>query len=262
MRTLYLLIPFLLQFSFCQATVHRVAFSAPVTLSGESVVAIDIDGDSTYDISFRIKRNLDSVMVCFVEMNGASDAIESVPLPGWNAIAHSCGDTFSLYSKWEGITNIATEVGNCEFDGAGVKYLAFRKYKGAGYIYGWFRISANTTATSLTLLDFAYNDVPSVIPNILAGEGLCITDVNNQDTESGIKVFPNPASDVFTIDLTALQGGDVSYRLLNINGQQVLGGEGATDKLIPVDLANVSKGVYLLSIELAGSVYHKKVIAQ
>ncbi len=61
-----------------------------------------------------------------------------------------------------------------------------------------------------------------------------------------VKIFPNPTQDYIQIRTTNLQEfSKLTYRIFNINGQNLLSGE---DIHQPIDIRNLNPGLYLLKI--------------
>jgi len=67
----------------------------------------------------------------------------------------------------------------------------------------------------------------------------------NQDTQPlTYKVYPNPTSDYITIKID--RQNNYRYAISNIIGKRILQGE--FDKSVDLDLRNLRKGIYVLSI--------------
>lgn len=80
---------------------------------------------------------------------------------------------------------------------------------------------------------------------------------NLSDIISSSDLYPNPASDKITVDFTLTLAQKVDIRLFDIVGQQVdiiQAVDGIQGKnTIPIDVADLSKGVYFLQIGLNGN---------
>ncbi|MGL6037940.1 MAG: reprolysin-like metallopeptidase [Soonwooa sp.] len=80
---------------------------------------------------------------------------------------------------------------------------------------------------------------------------LAVSDVNS--TKNGLQVYPNPASDVITINNIAAKS---TYQIFNMAGQVVA--NGATDGKVQV--SKLDKGVYIITIESNGQKSQTKFI--
>jgi len=74
----------------------------------------------------------------------------------------------------------------------------------------------------------------------------------------GISIFPNPNKGAFTVHFAT--EGMVSLRLINNLGQAVWFKEAEIEKEENVAITNISKGVYILYVELNGLVNSHKII--
>lgn len=79
-----------------------------------------------------------------------------------------------------------------------------------------------------------------------------------------LKVFPNPASDLFTAELTFDKPTAVSISLMNVFGQQiqqVFAGT-AAQLILPVEVENIASGMYLLQVKGDGFTEVKRVLVK
>ncbi len=83
-----------------------------------------------------------------------------------------------------------------------------------------------------------------------------ITDVGLNEAAAGMRVFPNPVSDVLHIDI----GQRINYVFFNSMGRQVLQGE--SDGKAQICCSNLSKGLYLLQIATPSQVIVNKVVVK
>ena len=76
--------------------------------------------------------------------------------------------------------------------------------------------------------------------------------------ESGLVIFPNPATDQFNIELSDSSKADVLV-LFTISGKEIYR-DGINGKVTIVNTENFSSGLYLLALIKDGSVVSKKKI--
>ncbi len=71
-----------------------------------------------------------------------------------------------------------------------------------------------------------------------------------------IKIFPNPAYDVINIEVDRASSDMVSYRILNINGTEIIKGK-FERKNNTIDISMIPQGTYILEINTEGNYYRK-----
>tara|TARA_B100000902_G_C26725529_1_gene628778 strand:- start:117 stop:401 length:285 start_codon:yes stop_codon:yes gene_type:complete len=82
---------------------------------------------------------------------------------------------------------------------------------------------------------------------------------------TNLDVYPNPSRDVFNISFTSESVQNLSIRVLNLVGEEILSEDleqfvGEYTK--KVSMLNYSKGIYFLEISTDGGVVNKKIILQ
>lgn len=80
-----------------------------------------------------------------------------------------------------------------------------------------------------------------------------------------VSVYPNPANEMVTIKFTTNTPSDLTVSVTSVTGQKVYesaatAGEGTT--LIPVEIAGLSKGVYVVNVKSVNGVATQKVIVE
>ena len=112
------------------------------------------------------------------------------------------------------------------------------------------------------------NKLEMVLGNKRGGLGLyesvAVTDVGIIDYIIDFAVYPNPAKQAFHIDLSKSNIANVqnlTYRLLDITGRQVLEGNIKSD-ITMVDCHHLSKGIYLLNLKSSEQQTTKQVVLE
>jgi Secretion system C-terminal sorting domain len=91
-------------------------------------------------------------------------------------------------------------------------------------------------------------------------------DIFASTNEIGLKLFPNPSSDVLNIELGLTQNSDVSIELIAMDGKKVASlpasqfSQGKT--LNSINIANLSTGNYSVVLKINGAVYTKNFIKE
>lgn len=89
------------------------------------------------------------------------------------------------------------------------------------------------------------------------------TDVDSISKNAGVKVYPNPAREEATLQLTGLYG-EVIFSLFNATGQLVqnLTWDARVISLKPINLSNLPKGIYFYQLTSGGTVLGGKIAKQ
>ena len=103
-----------------------------------------------------------------------------------------------------------------------------------------YDISIDTTENVMTVTVVDFDGCESAVQ-------FTITGLSEEDMER-IKIYPNPASTEIYIDLTGSNNQIENLRIVSIHGQ-VLNQSRKADR---INISALSKGVYILQIELTG----------
>ena len=80
------------------------------------------------------------------------------------------------------------------------------------------------------------------------------------EIEYGCRVYPNPATNCFTVCFSGLGDGETNIQLFNAVGQQVYATIVDADGYVTVPVGNLSSGNYLLWVFGSDRTYTTKVI--
>lgn len=89
------------------------------------------------------------------------------------------------------------------------------------------------------------------------------TSINEAETGSNLKIFPNPTSGVFTISLDQIKSSEIQIIIINLSGHTVYqdiftnSGFAVTTN---VDISNLSKGCYILRIVGESELVYRQII--
>jgi hypothetical protein len=143
----------------------------------------------------------------------------------------------------------------CE-SGSGVSWIASPQggiLSGDGIVNNWFDLgSANQGLNTITYTYVNEFNCESVAADQIVVES-CLG-LSSLD-EEGLHVFPNPVSDVLTIQFDGHAG---SYRLLNNQGAAVI--TGLVNGRNQIDVQQLPSGVYVLELEGANTSGRKRIV--
>lgn len=89
-----------------------------------------------------------------------------------------------------------------------------------------------------------------------------IVNIDNSYSDAGIKIFPNPSSNILYLDISSANEKFTAYEVYAINGNKILA-EKITDKNEILSFQLEKKGVYLLKlISENGGIVNRKIIIQ
>ena len=78
-----------------------------------------------------------------------------------------------------------------------------------------------------------------------------------------LSIFPNPASDFATINITARKNGDVNYSITDLTGKELLTGQlnlVAGENAKQLNLKGMARGIYLVNLGIDDSMITRKLI--
>lgn len=81
---------------------------------------------------------------------------------------------------------------------------------------------------------------------------------NQLDEKRGLKLFPNPSSDRFTLIYNSSTSGRLSYQIHNVLGYAILEGEMSTNKAEEVDGNMLINGIYFITLIQNGKIVEKQ----
>jgi hypothetical protein len=77
--------------------------------------------------------------------------------------------------------------------------------------------------------------------------------------EGGIKAYPNPANDLFTVEFAEMPTAPVVLTLFDANGK-LLRTHNITDNFSSLNVSDLSQGLYFLSIRNDKAIYHERLL--
>jgi ribosomal protein L2 len=83
---------------------------------------------------------------------------------------------------------------------------------------------------------------------------------NINKTTFDVNVYPNPFNGIANISIKGSNSKFASLKVIAQNGQEVFNGSMTNlNSDFPIDLSHLSKGIYILNIELDGQINSKKI---
>ena len=253
------------------------ACNGPVGTPCNHTYNLDLNGDSTTDFLIDVSRHTigppykEAPYTTYVSITPqGSNAFITTTLNTVKKLV--LGDTISSSRAWHqttyqylkewyvdgGDSAIITNTG--EWDSIVDGYIGLQLINGSQTYYGWVRmdVSVSDSYASMTIKDYAYNSIPD--QPILAGETIA-TGVIENSFASSINLFPNPATNRFTIALPSVKE-KVEITITDITGKIIYTTiEGGTQK-IEVNTNDFAEGVYLVKVQAGDFSATKKLVIQ
>ncbi len=140
-------------------------------------------------------------------------------------------------------------------------FLGLRVIAGGQTHYCWIQMNAEafasgTTAATLTLMDYAYNSIPS--QPILSGQTFA-TGIHENSFASSINLFPNPANNYFTIALGSSKK-NVEVDIADITGKIIYTTTANETNKLEVNTGEFAEGIYIVQIQSGEFIATKKLI--
>ncbi|MEY4140638.1 MAG: hypothetical protein RL110_9, partial [Bacteroidota bacterium] len=108
----------------------------------------------------------------------------------------------------------------------------------------------NAEITNTAHIFFDWN--PAIVTNTTYNVNIATEGVD--ELSQGIKVYPNPASNLLNVDAKEA----FEYEILDLNGRSIQKGtDGSTGQ---ISLENISVGTYVLRLNVGGTSYMSKLI--
>jgi hypothetical protein len=236
---------------------------------------LDFNNDANPDLIFSVQHVVGSAStsgvqftyvgdVCAVEFPAGNQVIGAVSSSSFAISALNAGDPISAAQNFGGSSSAALAVNvlvtapglgtfpisQGAFLAASNKFLGAKFVVGANTHYGWVQLSANGTASQLTIHDFAFNGTPSGALN--AGQMVGLENVNVEDKVS-IKTTLNNATINVTPDLI---GG--LLQVVSINGQ-VVKSTNISDINTTIEFEGINTGIYTISAQFEAGKVSKRV---
>ncbi|MCY7411283.1 MAG: T9SS type A sorting domain-containing protein, partial [Chitinophagales bacterium] len=153
--------------------------------------------------------------------------------------------------------------------------IAYAYYPLTGMAMSWASFTINLTYMSTDAPDSAVivlsaSEADGVAPasgSYLYVDGLnftgTYTSVTENSFDAGISIFPNPANENLTIDLSVLNNKNVSLEVTNVLGKRVkeINNVFASSNTI-LDVADLPKGNYLLKVISGGETFKRTFVKQ
>ncbi|MFT4681259.1 MAG: hypothetical protein ACI9YU_001098 [Flavobacteriales bacterium] len=213
--------------------------SSDYTFGVQSGGMLNIGWNDVDQGTFVFPSNADVEFVGSVGANGA---------PFWNVAGLSAGiaiGSSSTFNQDNGFI-VIEDFTYTGFPTGSDVYIGWTFLIGTATHYGWIRV--NFDGTDLTVRDYAYEDAADTPIN--AGDGIP-SDPNGIDNLelSDLALYPNPATDVVTIDLIGLSSDDANINIIDVAGRVVYSKGKVQAVRQQISLDGLNSGVYFVQIQ-------------
>jgi len=120
----------------------------------------------------------------------------------------------------------------------------------AHYTNGMWDVSATASATAEAggMYSLSRTNIQSLSPFAVFDDNTSsIQPDNNISANAGFEIYPNPAADNIYIQKGSSDSKEMTAQIINANGQ-ILGTYLITDKTSPIDISQLSKGLYFVKL--------------
>ncbi len=90
----------------------------------------------------------------------------------------------------------------------------------------------------------------------------CPMTVQEQDHVDKFEVYPNPATDYFTVSLPSTYSGKTEVRITNMLGEVFAGTLNATNGKIELNAQDLASGMYFVTVLIGEERYTQRVVRQ
>lgn len=151
----------------------------------------------------------------------------------------------------------------CDMDAIDTSYVASGALQDTQYIV------TNAILASDLVYVTAESDVPTsndtmFLTNLVGCDSLVVTEYMATAIETipnlSIRVYPNPASEVFTVELFGEQQEKVDLRLYDLSGKMLMEFHTVSNQFINIDATDLAAGIYTLSIDTEEGTTYRKVV--
>jgi len=273
MKKLLLLSSVALLFSATQSNAqivyHDVIPDATLTNTHSPADSIDMDNNGVKDFVISLQNYTSSGITYQVAIvipaspnNAVDTSLSSVP--GFKtSIAHNLNDPINTSNSWaygaavsyQLLGGTATGFGAAgNFIGMSNKYIAVRFKIGSLWHFGWIRVSLNSSGTSLTLHDWAYNATSDA--SLLAGATVSSVEENSMAANYSIIATEK------NISITSKNNFEkATVRITNLAGQLVFTTQLIND-VTSVSMEGKADGIYFVTIDNGSNYFTKKIVVK
>ncbi len=86
--------------------------------------------------------------------------------------------------------------------------------------------------------------------------------VNDKDELTHVLIFPNPSTDIISIDVNKFNSDEIGVEIYNLMGEKVFTENFIGDKVIEIDIVNFAKGNYVIKINSEEAMAVEGIIIQ
>lgn len=219
----------MLSLTLCKAQVDVTMYSTPIVLTAMTQGASD-----SYDIDFenngipdlRIKLNYyNGTGIIRSQANAINSQDIELDCLYDKAVAYNCSAPLGSGTDWKSQCYLGSSGYDTFYEGAGPKYLGFRKYSHTSttigvqdwYFYGWVKLEVSADGRTVTIFGFGKGTYPikeSSSPNVYAGQGDCDVSVREHTLPADVVNVLGNTVQVKSEEPVSIELFDLSGKLL------------------------------------------------
>ena len=176
------------------------------------------------------------------------------------------GNPFPLPLLYNGFCYLSENIWDADYwqITGGIRYMGIRHNIGTDSIYGWVKLDYKKTPNSpdndtIKIVEYAFNTI--VNEPILAGQ-TAPNELKVINKENGFAIYPNPCSDLQTIEIINTKADPIIIELFDISGRKMAVVFKGTCKIgktnIKYNLSHLVSGIYHYKIQLGDNIHYAK----
>lgn len=244
------------------AAVQYTDFTPDLSMSlssGNDVIDLDIDGNSTYDLSFTINgasSSMYNIAITGNDIDVLVNQVNTFPARSY-ATALFAGNSVSpsgTYANFSANRQLADDAVNSSFQGQGERFVGFRfKANGQRY-YGWVLVEL-TNAIEFRVKAFAVESSPNKAITV-GDNGTNIISLDEQNA-SAFSFYPTSVKQDLKV---SSENRIASVEILNLAGSKVFTATPNT-KEVSLNLSNLNTGIYIARVrDIHGNITSRKFV--
>lgn len=226
-----------------------------------SVIQADLGPDLSICEGQLAVLNTTEVYAHYLWQDGSQNTTFTAYQPGtyWVKVYNGCDDSFSTDTIHVTLANFSINLTHQGQDHVCNSALPFTLIAPAGFISYFWESGQNSSS-------IAINAVGTYTVTVMNASGCSATDnfvvetcsdIEHQNFNSSISIYPNPADEFFTI--TNSHQGAGMLKLYSLSGQLIQENQVMVDSKTIMPVQHLANGLYMVELHFGTTVWHQKI---